>query len=158
MGVVRSKRYNEMRLGTRKRIKIPFEKGSRLYKIWSDMKSRCDNQKDKDYPNYGGRGISYSRRWNIFMNFARWALGNGYQEDLTIDRIDTNGNYCPENCRWLDMKAQSNNRRTNVVVAYKGEEKTIKEWSETMGLPYQTVYARIQRYGWSIEKALETPV
>ncbi len=140
------------------RPQLELQKGSRLYKIWSDMKARCENPKDKDYPRYGGRGIQVCRQWREFMPFARWALQNGYKPGLTIDRNNYDGMYEPGNCSWEDAKAQANNRSTNFVVEYKREEKTLKAWCEELNLPYQTVYARIKRYGWSIKEALEKPI
>lgn len=135
-----------------------LRKGSRLYKIWSDMKARTSNPRDKDYPRYGARGIKVCRQWQNFMPFARWALANGYKPGLTIDRTNYDGNYEPGNCTWEDAKSQANNRSTNFFVEYNGEEKTLKIWCEELGLAYQTIYARIKRYGWSVEKAFETPI
>ena len=87
---------------------------TRLYRIWLGMKSRCYNNKKKDYKNYGGRGIKVCTEWKSdFMNFHSWAMDNGYSDNLTIDRIDVNGNYEPSNCRWVDMKVQAKKRRNN---------------------------------------------
>lgn len=150
-----SKNFSQTMKNKPFRPQMELQKGSRLYKIWSDMKSRTTNPKDKDYPRYGGRGIRVCRQWENFMPFARWALSSGYAPGLTIDRNDYDGMYEPGNCSWEDAKSQANNRSTNFVVKYKGEEKTLKAWCEELDMPYQTVYARIKRYGWSIEDALE---
>lgn len=85
-------------------------KKTRLYRIWSQMKSRCENSKNKKYQYYGGKGVSVCGEWHNFINFHQWAINNGYQDDLSIDRIDPAGNYCPENCRWADSFVQGINR------------------------------------------------
>lgn len=131
---------------------------SRLYNVWRAMKSRCYNENNDFFNDYGGRGIEVCEEWRYdFEEFCNWSRRNGYQDGLTIDRIDTNGNYSPTNCRWASMKEQSNNRRSNRMLSYDGKVHTIAEWAEIKGLPYMLLYRRINK-GWPIEKALNTPV
>lgn len=133
--------------------KIP-ECRSRLYNIWVNMKGRCYNKNIDSYKNYGGRGISVCNEWkNNFKKFKEWSLNNGYKDDLTIDRIDVNGNYEPSNCRWVDMKTQGNNTRRNHLITFDGKTKTMTEWAEEIEISYTTLRKRL-RDGWSIEDAL----
>lgn len=132
---------------------------TRLARIYTLMISRCTNVISKNYKDYGERGIRVCDDWlNDFSNFYDWSIENGYKEDLTIDRIDVNGNYEPNNCRWVNMTVQQNNRRNNVSVTYKGETKTLTEWSRTLGINYNTLRGRLFRNKWSIEKSFETPI
>lgn len=127
---------------------------TRLFRIYSHMKDRCYRKNDKRYKNYGGRGIKICDEWlNDFMNFYNWAMKNGYQENLTIDRINVNGNYEPSNCRWASIKDQMNNTTRNVYLTYNNETHTISEWSEIIGIPYKTLQRRLNRK-WTIERAL----
>ena len=121
------------------------------------MKNRCNNQNDKNYKNYGARGIKVCDEWqNSYDLFRKWAINNGYKESLTIDRADNNGNYCPENCRWATREQQNNNTRQNHYIEYNGEIKTLSEWAKTYGLTRSCLKARI-RNQWQIERALKTP-
>ena len=127
----------------------------RLWSIYHGMKKRCYNENCKRYKDYGGRGIKICEKWlETFDNFADWAYKNGYAENLTIDRIDNNSDYCPENCRWITNKKQCNNTRRNINIEYKGETKTLTEWCEYLGLNYYTVQKRLKN-GWNVEKAFE---
>lgn len=126
------------------------------------MKARCFNQNNEAYKNYGGRGITICKEWFDFENFYKWAISSGYDENAefgvcTLDRKDVNGNYEPSNCRWANMKTQSNNTRKNVVLNYNGQEKTLREWCEILNLSYNTIYGRLMK-GWDIQKAFETPI
>ena len=119
---------------------------TRIYNIWQQIKKRCNNINDTNYHNYGGRGIKVCEEWsNDFISFYDWAISNGYQDDLTIDRIDVNGNYEPDNCRWATRKIQGNNRRDNMNISINGETKTLTEWYE-MYKPNLTFAAVSYRY------------
>lgn len=131
---------------------------TRLCSIWRAMKVRCYSTKSKAYSNYGGRGIAVCDEWkNNLEAFYSWAIAHGYDEHLTLDRIDVNGNYCPENCRWTDRKTQANNTRSNRVIEYDGKRLTIAQWSSETGIKPHTIRRRLE-LGWTIEKALKTPV
>lgn len=133
---------------------IHGDTNERIYIIWKNMKARCLNKNHDDYPLYGGRGISICDEWkDNYINFKTWAINNHYSDNLSLDRIDVNGNYCPENCRWITQKGQCNNTRQNVILEYQGELHTMKEWSEILGINYGTLYSRIRR-GWNTERAL----
>lgn len=132
------------------------KRNTRLYHIWCGMKTRCNNPNDIGYNLYGGRGIKVCDEWSQdFMAFYQWATENGYTDKMTIDRIDADGNYCPENCRWTTQKAQQNNRRNNHIIAFNGETRTVTEWAEITNIKSTTIYNRLKR-GWTIEKALTT--
>lgn len=131
----------------------------KLYKIYYNIKSRCYNPKTQNYYLYGGRGIKMCKDWyKDFFSFYTWAINNDYKEDLTIDRIDVNKDYEPNNCRWIDIKTQANNRRNNHYITCNNETHTIAEWAEKLKLKRGTLSARINNYNWSIEKALFTKV
>lgn len=130
---------------------------TRLWYIWRNMRQRCSSPKTKAYKHYGARGIKVCDEWQEFIPFRDWALANGYRDDLTIDRIDVNGDYCPKNCRWVDVKTQANNRTNNRLIEYKGQTKTLVQWCETLGLNKNTVCTRLNLYHWSTDRALSTP-
>lgn len=118
---------------------------TRLYRIWHSMKSRCDYD-FKGSERYYGRGIKVCSDWNeSFEKFHGWAVNNGYEDYLTIDRINSNGNYEPDNCRWADKLTQDNNRRSNKTIEINGEKRTIAEWSRVSGVKYETIRSRISR-------------
>ena len=132
--------------------------GSRLYVCWQHMKNRCNNPLDKYFCNYGGRGISVCPEWDSYEKFKEWAFAHGYRDDLTLDRIDVNGNYCPENCRWTTMQEQQNNRRNNHYVEFCGEVHTLADWARIIGINRDVLQMRINKLKWSVEKAFTTPV
>lgn len=128
----------------------------RLYRIWTDMKRRCYDESHSEYKNYGGRGIEICQEWkNSFEAFRNWATENGYTDELTIDRIDVNGNYEPSNCRWATVKEQANNMRTNTKVTYKGETKTLAQWAESFGINYNTLITRLYQENLPFEEAVK---
>jgi len=115
---------------------------TRLFWCWQHMINRCENPKDKNYNHYGGRGITVCEEWHDSSTFINWALNNGYEKKLTIDRIDVNGNYEPSNCRWVDYKTQDRNKRNNIFITYEGETHCLSEWCEIKGLPYDRTQRR----------------
>ena len=126
----------------------------RLYTIWSGMKSRCSNPKSTCYDRYGGRGITVCDDWNSdFVAFREWAWANGYNDELSIDRIDNDGNYEPSNCRWATREVQANNTSTNHQITINDTTKTIAEWSRFVGTLERTIWARLY-HGWSEEEAI----
>ena len=131
---------------------------SRIYNIWSKMNRRCGYEKENRYHDYGGRGITVCEEWqSSFEAFRDWAFANGYTDNLTIDRINNDFGYCPANCRWVNMKVQANNTRRNHELTCNGETHTLAQWEKITGIRQHTIGDRI-RAGWSIEKALTTPI
>ena len=129
------------------------KKDTKLYKVWCGMKERCCNPKNKRYSNYGKRVITVCEEWKCdFSAFYNWALSNGYQEGLTIDRINNNGNYEPNNCRWVTRKEQNRNYSRNHNITYKGKTKCVTEWAEEYGIKAGTILYRL-RQGKSVEEA-----
>lgn len=129
----------------------------RLKNIWHLMRHRCYIEKDSGFKNYGGRGVTVCDEWHDFKNFHKWAITHGYEYGLSIDRIDNDGSYSPDNCRWATVKEQSRNRRTNVNITYNGVTKTLGEWAESIGVTLPCLHRRFF-CGWSVERALNTPV
>jgi hypothetical protein len=130
---------------------------TRLFWIWCHIKQRCFDLNDKNYSRYGGRGISVCPEWLSFQPFYDWAIENGYNEKLTIDRIDNDGSYQPSNCRWATMQEQRRNTDHLHYLTFQSKTAIIKDWAESVGLKPTTLLMRI-RLGWPIEKALTTPV
>lgn len=130
---------------------------SRLYRIWAGIIQRCCNDRKRyEWEKYGGRGIRVCDEWKQYEAFKSWAINNGYSDDLSIDRIDPNGNYCPENCRWATSYQQANNKRTSKFITYNGKTATVREFADEYKIPYSCLYTRL-RNGWSVEKSLNEP-
>lgn len=121
-------------------------RGTRLYRIWKNMRTRCNNPNSPSYQYYGGKGIKICSEWDDFAAFSEWAYSNGYSEELTIDRKDFTKGYSPDNCRWVTRKEQSNNKTNNVFITQSGETHTMAEWCEIYGLPYGTIKSRWKRH------------
>ena len=130
-----------------------------LYVTWKDMCSRCNDSNATGYERYGGRGIKVCDRWSGTGGFPNFLEDMGERpEGTSLDRIDNNGNYCKENCRWFTPKGQHRNKRNNKLLTLNGEIKTLAEWSEELGISSDTITTRLTRLGWDEEKALTTPV
>lgn len=129
---------------------------TRIYKIYRSMLQRCFDSNVFAYKDYGGRGITVCDEWkNDFMNFYNWSMNNGYSNDLSIDRIDNNGNYCPDNCRWVNRKTQARNTRSNKYITYKGEKHCVSEWAEILKIDGKLLGERL-RLRWSFDRAINT--
>ena len=132
--------------------------GSRLYGIWGGMLDRCNRPGNKHYADYCGRGIRVCVAWaESFEAFMAWALESGYQDDLTIERVDVDGNYEPSNCRWATRKEQMRNQRRTRFLTYQGETRSLGEWAELTGISYSLISGRSYR-GWSAERIFSEPV
>ena len=147
-----------------KKAKIHGQSNNKIYYIYKQMKNRCYNSFNKEYKNYGERGIKVCNEWNEnFINFYNWAINNGYNQnakrgECTLDRIDVNGNYCSENCRWVNEKIQQRNRRNNRLITYNNETHCLSEWAEITGINLKIIHNRLSYLNWTIEKALTTPI
>lgn len=130
----------------------------RLKNIWHLLRHRCCAPHNKDYANYGGRGIRVCDEWQDFECFYSWAIENGHKPTLSIDRIDNDGDYEPGNCRWADKKTQANNRRTNVLIEFDGRTQTMSQWADEIGITVYCMNRRLNAYNWPLDKALTTTV
>ena len=129
-----------------------------LWYRWHGIKKRCLNETDARYHQYGGRGVKVCDQWlESFENFAEWALSHGYAEHLTLERIDVNGDYCPDNCEWITRQEQAFNKRDTIWVDYNGEHIQLRKLCERLGVSYDTVHDRVRDRGWSIEDAISVP-
>ena len=128
---------------------------TRLYRIWQGMKKRCCTKTCSNYKYYGAKGIKVCDDWLTFTTFREWAINNGYNDTLSIDRINSNGNYEPSNCRWVKQNTQVRNRSMSRMVTWNGKTQLIKDWAEELGVTYETLRVRINK--WGVEKAFTTP-
>ena len=156
-------------LGAEHRLKAVRDKpkgksNDRLYSVWSGMVDRCHNSASKYYDRYGGRGITVCAEWrDNYDAFKKWAYSNGYNDSVskyqcTIDRIDNQLGYSPDNCRWVDMTVQCNNRASNHIIAFNGASHTLSEWARITGIRKDTLRRRLCVYKWPVERAMTEPV
>ena len=131
---------------------------SKIYSVWQGMKARCDNKDNIEYKNYGERGIAVCEEWRTFTNFLMWAKSSGYSEELSIDRIDVNKGYSPENCRWATIKEQNNNKRNTVLIKGEPLVYVLEDLGITDELDQSAIRMRVQQLGWDIDSALNTPI
>ncbi|MGL5732317.1 MAG: hypothetical protein ACRCX5_14505 [Bacteroidales bacterium] len=131
---------------------------TKIYKKWAMMKTRATNKNRDHAHNYILRGIGICDEWKSFESFYEWALNNGYSDDLTIERIDVDKPYCPSNCKWIKLSDQAFNKTSTHWIEFRGERKSLTEWAIQLGFKPNVIMERINRYKWSIEKALTTPV
>ena len=132
---------------------------TRLYRVWCHMKGRCNNSRDARYMYYGGRGIKVCSLWNdSYEEFKEWAVHNGYNDTLSIDRIDVNGNYEPGNCRWIEMEKQAKNKRTTIYVTYDGVTRTLADWAKYLNVKYSTLHKRIRYLGFTPEQTVSQAI
>lgn len=139
--------------GTHKKSK------NRLYHIWIGMRERCNNKKNNAYDRYGGRGIVVCDEWqDNYLEFEKWALSNGYADNLSIDRINVNGNYSPSNCRWATAQEQADNKRSNILITIGKITHNLQQWCDIYNITRSTVNTRVRVCGWSYKKAIITPI
>ena len=129
----------------------------RLYHIWNGMIGRCTHKSYPSYKHYGKNGVSVCDQWKEYESFKKWALENGYDDNLLIDRIDNGKGYSPDNCRFVTAKQQQNNKTNNHVLTFKGQRKTVCEWAEILNVNPQALFSRLKR-GWTIERTLSEPI
>lgn len=128
------------------------------YQVWKDMRRRCFQTNSKVFERYGGRGIEISHDWDCFYTFLS-DIGRRPSGDYSLERIDNNKGYSKDNCRWASRIEQQNNRRNTLVVEYLGIKKPLREWCRDFGIDrFCTIEKRIKKYGWSIERAFQTPI
>lgn len=128
------------------------------YSSYKGMMQRCYLHCNPNYAIYGGRGISVCDEWHDINKFAEWVKVSNYSVGLTIERIDSNGNYSPENCTWATPKQQANNRRNTTYIDFEGKTKSLAEWADFLGINRYTLWSRINKQGWNIDRAFNTKV
>ena len=143
-------------LVTSKAKKVHGWSQTRVYDVWYNMVTRCTKPGVSSYENYGGRGIKVCDEWLRFEPFRDWALSHGYKDNLTIERINNDIGYSPDNCKWIPKSEQGKNRRTNTIIEYNGETKILSEWAEHLGINTSTLCYRLK--AWDIERAFTQPV
>lgn len=131
--------------------------GTRLYQIWKSMRERCNTPTSSNYKRYGGKGIKICKEWDDFAVFREWAMSHGYADKLTIDRIDSNKDYCPDNCRWATYLEQAQHLSHTKIIEYDGERLSVAAWGRKLGIKPATIHWRLSK-GWSVERALTTKV
>ena len=146
-----------MKEQTSKATRKHGDSSTRIYKIWRTMLTRCETKSQTSYKHYGGRGIKVCPEWYDYLTFKKWANETNYTDELTLDRIDVNGNYEPSNCRWVTQKIQANNTRANRIIVCGDISHTLAEWAEITHINAETIGYRLN-HGWDTHKALFTPV
>ena len=147
--------HKEILIQRNKDNRIHHPESERLLRIWRAMLHRCYKETDEHYDYYGGRGIKVCDDWHDFEAFQKWALVNGYADNLTIDRLDGNKDYCPENCSWATMTVQNNHKSDTKWLTYKGKTQSLSDWCRELGLDYFRTKTRLNSLGWSVEDAFE---
>lgn len=158
---IRSENRQTRPAETREKLKLAATKhggkGTRIYHVWKGIRYRCNSSGCHAFSNYGGRGIKMCQEWDDFSAFREWAYSHGYDDSLTIERIDVDKGYSPDNCKWVTMREQAKNRQTTVWVEYEGVKYCLSDLARVCGLDYHALYWRIVTQGWPVEKAVRTP-
>lgn len=161
-GNIKYSSYTNLRRGHTKScgcLKNKYQiENKRIFVCWWNMRLRCDSSQRKDSKYYHDKGISYCEEWSNYQNFQKWALENGYKDNLTLDRIDGDLPYCPENCRWITIEEQQRNRSFCLYFSHNGETKTLAEWARIYGINRTTLHDRIYKLGYSFEEAVNKPL
>lgn len=125
-----------------------------LYATWKNIRQRCSNPNNTHYKSYGGRGIAVAKEWGEFKPFYDWAISNGWEKGLSIERIDNNGDYCPANCCFIPLNHQNRNKQNTVKITYDGQTRPLFVWCQMYGLRFKTCYNRLRNYGWNNPKEI----